>query len=200
MNIKYVSLLSLLCAIASVDAARRPVTERLDEAKRTLIACRQSNCDYASRCQEELLKFNQAKHEFLLPHYKRASVSKRSTTLLEQTKEFTNASFFQRLRLWKKYLKDNLETQGHLWIIQALMPNEAIFYDEKYNDVFLADNRSIVEFSEYVLNQYHPELSNHTENRSQLHNVLIDPHYKSEVDEAKGRVMAVVHQQAQSSE
>lgn len=174
MNIKYISLLSLFCVTAA-DAAKLPGTDRLEQARDDLNKCRNSGWGHIFGCDER--QFNEEKHKFLKPHYKKCNTILRRIKMETYQRDFKNARPWQRQAIIENYLRKDFVAKGHEQIVKA-------FED----DTFLSSDKSTVEFLNDTLENYYRDLGSEK------------PDCKPEIDAAREKVMQVVHQQAQQTE
>jgi len=143
MNIKYVSLLSLLCA-ASAQAESAP--KKIDIAKKAYFDCRNSWWhEYGlTKCDAELKAFEQARQEFLHPH--RENIDKNIAEYREYKQKQDNAYPWHREFGNQEIQKTCFKIYGHTQIANA--------FDRKNEHDFLNSNKSTEELSKQILDEY----------------------------------------------
>lgn len=196
MNIKYASLLSLFCVVAA-NAAKLPATDQLDRAKKALLECRKPTLGNIFGCADKEKDFSLSRDEFLESHRKKSDPMIRliDRKVFKSCSKATGNHYTEKaLRL--SYLKKEFKSRGHSEIVKVLCKDNG--------ESFLSSNKSLVEFLDDKLNAlYYPkeELSE-TEDRLEdyINFAITHPDFKPHVDAAKEKVMAVVHEQAKSSE
>jgi hypothetical protein len=142
MNIKHISLLSLLC-IVSAQCTEKTTPKKIDIAKKAYLDCREYLSKKTTECNSELKAFEQTKQEFLQPHREKMhdgiSAHKRYNEAFRHTSSWNipalevsrNANYF--------------ETWGHGLIVEA--------FDGRNNYDFLYSDKSVEEFSNQILNE-----------------------------------------------
>ena len=143
MNIKYISLLSLLC-IASAQCTEKIAKKELDTAKEKLVNCQGSwRYGITTSCSNELKAFEQAKQEFLKPHREKMNEGIKANN--EFKKKIAKA-FWNRATLEVSRDANYFETWGHGWIVEG-------FDGRDHKHDFLYSDKSAEEFSNQVLDK-----------------------------------------------
>lgn len=146
MNIKYVSLLSLLC-VAGAQCTEKIARKKIDTAKAAYFDCRNSY-RYAlglTACDAELKAFEQTRQEFLNPH--RENIDKNTAKLKEYKQKQADAYPWHREFGNQEIQKTYFKTWGHSKIIDV--------FDRKNEHDFLNSNKSTEELSKQILDEYY---------------------------------------------
>ncbi len=194
MNIKYISLLSLLCA-ARANAVT--VTQKLDEAKKELLECKKSISGKMLSCDQEKDRFKQSKEAFVAPHREKMEEGinknrqiRKITGTWRQFVPFLAKK--ETEKILQEYYENYYQTWGHGWIVEAFVGRSD--YD------FLSSDQSTTEFAKYVINdRYHAGQSSYVEDM--LGNRAIgkanNPENKPLVKAAQKSVLDLVKKQSE---
>lgn len=174
MNIKHISLLSLLC-VASTQAETAP-EKKFDIATKEYRNCRKSWPHFFGQttCDEESKAFEQAKEEFL--NLEREHLQKNTTECLEYCNKFGHTFYWGWPNIQKKYCEMYFKMDGHKVIIEA--------FDDENGDTFLNSNKSTDEFAGHALNNYKFRVRNE-----------LSEHQLSYMDKAHSEIMEMIKQQ-----
>src|SRR5579872_1162957 len=130
MNIKNISLLSLLIFTGVANTMSTP--QKLDDAKRGLRDCLQSNIGHIFGCDSQEKMFEAAREEFLAIHReKQAEGIKAARQYCNESKTsipFTFAKKYYDNKAWKKHRSALLEAWGSGWIVEAFAGRSSYSY------------------------------------------------------------------------
>lgn len=189
MNIKYVSLLSLLCVVGA-QCTEKTAPKKIDIAKKVYLDCRNSWEMRLTGCNSQLKAFEQAKQEFLLPH--REEMDKGISANNYFNKMIAEEYFWNRANLEVSRDAHYFKTWGHGWIVEA-------FDGRDHKNDFLNSDKSAEEFSNQVLdNRFCTGESSYVEdglgNRIMLKAEMQGKH-KDHIDSARINIKKMIKEQ-----